>query len=131
MRKQTKNFKSGGKKEYVPSVKDGFNAFLLSLYNLPFATLRSTTIVDKDNLLRVLEAKDELSLNDVIRAAVNVFADDQVEDALAGLYPDDENSDRMITYAIDRFDKLNDRNPNVNYKQAGEDFITLVKGMLA
>ena len=92
-------------KKRIPTLRDGFNNFMLSLIKLPFGTIIDKKIVDVENLKKVLVDKSEMSLAELIRAAINIKDDNMVEAALDALFPAEleEKAAKVFDFTLNSF----------------------------
>lgn len=101
--KPTAKVTNKGKAAYTPTVKDGFNNFIMSSIGLPRKAIWDKALVDVDALGEFLTGKErgEVSLGMVIQRALNVTSDDVVQEALEALFP--EGTEKNYEYLLNRF----------------------------
>lgn len=121
---------STGNKKYIPTLKDGFNNFLLFSFKLPLGVLLDQDGVNIENLIGLLEKsnKETISVAQLIRYAFSVYEDDIVEEALTFVFnPDEERSVIQLGFLLESFEKFNAKNNSPENKKVNDELIDLIK----
>jgi len=116
----------GTKKTYTPTLKDGFNNFMISLLRVPFS-YRGSTWTPEDVTVKMNKLEEHLErtegalvVRDFIRIWFGVTKDDEVEDGIGTIFNGQALS---LEYALNSFEKENANNKNEGYKAAGDSLV--------